>query len=196
MPEETQDARDEQSQQQQQGDLPNDLEGAHKLIQALQKRVGERDATIDELKGQQQSLSQRMAEIEQGRQKQLEEQGNYKSLAEERAAQLAQLQPYQERATALEKIIRESNEARLRGIPENMRALVPTEYAPEKLQAWLNANEKLLTNPAPPQFGAGAGSATPQGQPQLTSEEMEMAKRFGLSEEDVLKAKNQRGNNG
>lgn len=137
---------------------PKDLDEAKRIIEALNKRVGERDTAIGQLKNQSATLNERLAAIERAQREKLEKEGDYRSIAEQRAAELAALAPVKERAEALEKVIRESNEARIGKLPEEARTLVPVDYAPEKLQAWLNANEGHLTKPPAPQFDAGAGS--------------------------------------
>ena len=118
----------------------------------------------------------------------LAEEGKYKELAETRAQELANLQPFQERAETLEKMIRTSNEARIEKVREDMRGLVPTDYAPEKLSGWLDANwERLLAQPAP-NIDAGAGGGSGQ-RVQLDSSEQELAKKMGMSPEEYTKFK-------
>ncbi|MBL8145107.1 MAG: hypothetical protein JNL34_01865 [Anaerolineae bacterium] len=153
--------RQNEQQGDQQGDgkyNPKDLDEARRIIDALNKRVGERETAINQLKAQNTSVSERLAAIERAQKEKLEKEGDYRSLADQRAAELAALAPIKERAEALEKVIRESNEARIGKLPEDARTLVPVDYSPEKLQAWLNANETRLTKPPAPKFDAGAGS--------------------------------------
>lgn len=90
-------------------------------------------------------------------QAQLAEQGRWKELAEAKAKEAAENAPYRERAEALDKIIRVSNEARAAKVPESLRGLIPTNYSPEELAAWFDANAATLTRPIAPQTDAGAG---------------------------------------
>lgn len=142
---------------------PASLEDAVKIIEALEKRLGERDSTIADLKKQHGSLAERLDAIDRANKKRLEEEGNWSEIAKQREAELAALSPYKERATALEQVIRESNEERIKRVPEDARPLIPLDYAPEKLQAWLNANEARLTKKPAPNYDAGAGGSGGNG---------------------------------
>lgn len=159
---------------------PTSLDEAMKIITALEKRVGEREEHISGLK-------QRVEAIEAASKRTLEQTGNWEQLAKERAAEVEALKQVADRAMALDKIIREGNEARMGRIPEAMRPLIPTDYAPEKLQAWLNANEARLTTPLPPRYDAGAGTPGGSRPSTLTPEQEALAKRFGLTAEEFAK---------
>ena len=120
-------------------------------------------------------------------QERLAEQGKWRELAESRASELSDLQPYKDRADTLETMIRESNKSRIETIPEDMRALVPTDYAPEKLAGWLDANMSRLTKPIAPKLDGGAsGSGSTIS---LTDEEKQVARASGMSLEDYAKYK-------
>lgn len=174
---------------------PSTLEDAQRIIEALTKRVAERDASIDEMKRTSTSLSQRLNDIENATKKRLEEEGNWAELARQRAAELEALKPYQERAQALESVIRASNEERVARVPEDMRALIPTDYPPEKLQAWLNANERRLSKAPAPQYDAGVGAAGGTGAAggvKVTDEdrvaaEIARSQGFDIKAEDIAK---------
>lgn len=188
------DAGDQQLQSGQQGEgqspngkyTPATIEDAAKIIEELTKRLGERDSDLEKYK---RDLSTYTA----AQRKQLEEQGNHKALADQYAAEVARLKPIEERATALEAIIRESNESRIKNVPEQMRGLIPSDYPPEKLQRWLNANEAQLAKQPAPNYDAGAGLGSGGGNsgstPKLTADELDVAKRMGMSAEDYAKAK-------
>ncbi len=167
---------------------PQSLDDALKIIEALSKRVSESKEAAKKRGEEARSLSERLTAIETARQRQLEEQGNFAEIAKQRAAEIEALKPAAERALALERIIRESNEARMARIPEQMRGMVPTDYAPERLQEWLSKNEALLTKPPAPDFGAGAGGSGGARTVALTEEQRQAAKRFGMTEEQYAKA--------
>lgn len=114
-------------------------------------------------------------------QQQLVEQGNWKKLAEDRAAELAKLQPYQEQASNLLKIISANNAQMIQQIPEHMRGIVPP-LSEDALNAWLVKNLPLLQRKPAPDLNAGEGSGG-SGQQPLTEEEKQMAARFGLTPE-------------
>lgn len=163
---------------------PTDLESAQKIIAALEKRLAERDGTIS-------GLNDRLTAIEQANKAKLEQEGNFKELAAQRAAEIEALKPSAARAAELDKLIRDLNEARIKQVPETMRSIVPTDYPPEKLQAWLVANEPLLKSVPPPDFDAGKGTSG-QGKSTataLSAEELAMAKLVGVPPEDFAKQK-------
>jgi hypothetical protein len=87
-------------------------------------------------------------------------------------------------------VIRESNERRIEEIPEGMRPLIPTDYAPEKLQTWLNENQSLLTKPTAPDSNAGAGRGGGRSTQSNIDPDLERRMRqFGLSAEDINKVR-------
>lgn len=167
---------------------PADLEGAQKIIKALEKRLEERDGTIS-------SLNDRLTAIEKANRDKLEQDGNFKELASQRAAEVEKLRPSAERAEALDKVIRDINEARIKALPETVRALVPTDYAPEKLMNWLTANESLLKAAPQPEFdmGAGGGKSKASSTPELTAEEIEFAKAVGMPLDRYAELKKKKG---
>lgn len=169
---------------------PSTLEDALKIISALSKRVEEREADANKYKSERDSLTA-------AQRKQLEEDGKFRTIAEQQAIDLARLKPIEERAQALEKIIRESNEARVKNVPDAMKALIPTDYPPEKLQSWLNANEALLVKPPAPDYDAGKGSGGSGGNPlpKLTDDERTLLKAAGggMTEKEYAEMKQQRG---
>lgn len=120
-------------------------------------------------------------------QQRLAEQGNFKELAEQRAADIAALTPYKEQAEMYEKTIRESNSSRIATLREDMRALIPAELSPLALSKWLDTALPKLTMPTPPNLDAGAGSGG-GATPRLTEEQKQMAARFGMSEAQYIEA--------
>lgn len=149
-------------------DLPT---GAQEYIRQLRAEAADRRKALEK-------AEREAAQREQAR---LAEEGRWKELAEQRERDLAKVQPYQERAAALESMIIASNKTRMERIPEDMRALVPTEYPPERLAGWLDANfDRLLKRPAP-DVDAGAGAGAGNGLPRLSQEQIEMARMMGVS---------------
>lgn len=122
-------------------------------------------------------------------QAQLVEQGNWKKLAEDRAAELAKLTPYQQRAEALEKIINDNNAEMIKQIPEADRDIVPT-LSPDALNAWLvKALPRLARKPAP-ETDAGAGQGgSGSSATTLTDDEKQMAAAMGITLEAFAKQK-------
>jgi len=145
---------------------------------------------IRELREENATRRQEVRRQQEAEQAKLAEAGNFKALAEQHAARVAALEPFQERAEALEKMIRTENTARINQIPEAMRGLVPTDYPPEKLAAWLTANMAKLARTPAPDLDAGAAGSSGRAAVALTAEEQALAAQFGLKPEDYAKAKN------
>lgn len=106
-------------------------------------------------------MRNRAKEIEQEarkrEQERLAQEGKWRELAETRQKQLDELNPYRERAESLESMIRQSNETRVEMIPDEWKSVVPTDYSPERLSAWLDANLERLRTPKAPNLDGGAG---------------------------------------
>ena len=142
----------------------------------------------DEAAARRVALKKHEEESRQREQQRLAEQGQWRELAESRAKELNDLQPYRERAESLESMLRDSNKRRIEQIPEDMRALVPTEYTPEKLASWLDANISRLTKPIAPRLDGGATGGS-GNTVTLTDEEKQVARATGMSLEDYAKYK-------
>lgn len=170
---------------------PETVDDAKKIIEALEKRLGERDATIESLKGDLGKYGERLQAIEDGSKKKLEEEGNWKALAEKRHAEVETLKLSAERATALEAVIRQNNEAAIARIPETRRGLIPMDYAPEKLQSWLANNTSLLMREAAPDFNAGDGSGSERPPSKLTDAERNAGSLLGVKPETLAALKEQ-----
>jgi hypothetical protein len=196
MPDEALNAGDQQNDQQGEGkSLPTTVEGWQKYGEALQKRLKEREEKIDLLSKTNSSLDERIKAIETAQREKLEKDGDFRSLAEQRAADIEKYKPLAERASALEAIIRESNEARIKAVPDAMKALIPSDYPPERLQAWLNANASLLTKEPAPNYDAGAGGNGGSGSQsvKLTDVQKEYAKAAGMTEKEYAEYLAKRG---
>ena len=141
----------------------------------------------EEAKGHREAKEKQERESTQREQARLAEEGKWKELAEARERDLAKYQPYEQRATALEKIINDSNAKRIAQIPEQLRPLVP-QLPPEQLASYLDTNWALLMRKPAPDTDAGAGMG---GSPvsALTPEELAMAKRMNLTPEKFAAAK-------
>jgi len=121
--------------------------------------------------------------------KQLEEQQKWRELAESRQQELEELSGYKGRYEDMLDNIKTSNERRIESIPQDMRTLVP-DLEPISLAQWLDANTALLKRPGAPDLNASAGNNDrPGGQEPLTQEELEIARKLGVSEEEYIKRK-------
>jgi hypothetical protein len=123
-------------------------------------------------------------------QQQLVEQGNWKKLAEDRAAELAKLTPYQQKAEELEKIINDNNTQMINQIPEADRAEVLPPLPPAALNAWLVKNLKRLTRKTAPETDAGAGmGGSGDKNAVLTDDEKAMARAMNITEKAFAEQK-------
>lgn len=110
--------------------------------------VSERNKALDDLKKLQQQL-------EKQEKAKLEEQGNFKKLAEDAQTALSAASPVVEKYRALEAKAKERNEARIKALPEHARKLVPPTSDPLELQAWLDDAEPVFKLPNPADTDAG-----------------------------------------
>jgi hypothetical protein len=167
---------------------PQSLEDAMKIIGALEKRVGEREATNTTLEG-------RLAALEAAQKKKLEDEGNYKALLDQASSEAAALKPYQARAAALEDVIRKGNETLIQRIPETSRAMaaeLADKLSPEAMRDWLDKFSPQLVKPPPPNFEAGAGSGSGSSgsrEIELTADEKVLAVATGMTPEQYATAK-------
>lgn len=98
--------------------------------------------------------AQRAAVAKAAEEKRLQEQGEFKTLAEQRAAEIEALKAQAAKAEALEGRIKAANDARITKVPDAMRTLIP-DYDAVRLSEWLDANLDKLTKPSAPDFDAG-----------------------------------------
>jgi chromosome segregation ATPase len=163
-------------------------EWAQQRFTQLEQRLADVNNESAERRHRLKEMETQVKELSAAQQKRLAEQGNFEELARQRAAEVETLKPYEERAKALESVIRASNDARVAQVREDLRALVPADYSPEKLALWLDANWSRLTVKAAPDLDAGAGTANGRAI-RLTDAERAQAKRSGLTEEEFASAK-------
>jgi len=123
---------------------------------------------LDEVLKANKDLQVKLEQVEKERQEQLEaqlkEQGRYKELAEQRAKELAELKPKAETVDTYEATLISVFNTQLAEIPENMRGLIPD-------------------------IGAGKQGGSAPETLELTPEELETAKQFGMSPEEYAKYK-------
>ncbi len=164
--------------------LPADIQAYIKELRDEAKNYRESKTT----------LQQQLDTTKAAQQAELAKQGNFETLARQHEAEVARLKPVEQRAAALEQVIRTSNEARIKGIPDNKKNLVQPlvdVLPPEKLQEYLNANPDLFVKEPAANYdaGAGAGSGGNPNAIKLDADEVAMAKRMGVTPEDYMKVK-------
>jgi len=121
----------------------------------------------------------------------LKEQGDYKKLYETQEADLARAKAGAAKADSLETTLKTVLDAQVAEIPEARRSLIPEELTTQQKLDWIAKNRAVLLAPVPPDLGAGrfGGGRPPEKHPELTPEEKEVARKFGMSEEDYAKHK-------
>jgi phage antirepressor YoqD-like protein len=148
---------------------------------------------LDEVLKANKDLQAKLEQVEKERQEQLEEQlkeqGRYKELAEQRAKELAELKPKAETVDTYEATLISVFNTQLAEIPENMRGLIPDELNTQQKLNWLSKNKALLLKPRPLDIGAGKQGGSAPETLDLTPEELETAKRFGMAPEEYAKYK-------
>lgn len=154
-------------------------EGVQKYIKSLRAEAAEKRKAMQTL----------AAEASKREQERLQAEGKWKELAEARERELMGLKPYEERASTLETILKQQNATRIANIPEDMRTIIPVDYAPEKLSTWLDANYAKLTRPIAPNIDAGAGGTGGMPPVRLTEEELRIAKMAKMTPEEYAKFK-------
>lgn len=120
----------------------------------------------------------------------------WKTLAEKRAAQLAELEKVREQADAIEAAFTAGLEARLKAIPEDKRKRLvePVRKTMSALEfaQWLDANEGDLKAQRPPNLDAGASGGSSKLAVQLSADELTMAQAMGLTPDVYAKRKAER----
>lgn len=138
-------------------DSPGEYDDPAKYIEALEKRLAERDAKLQK---QREALSE-LETLREARKKQLEEQGNYKALHESAQSKLAELEPIAQSYEQLINEIRDANEARIKSLPAEQQGLVKAlseKLSPPELRKWLdNAEGTIIGKRKAPDTGAGRG---------------------------------------
>lgn len=121
----------------------------------------------------------------------LEKQGEWQQIAENEKKRATDLEAKAQRADVLEQGYVEQNKLRIERVPEANRSLIPMDYQPERLSAYLTANwDRLVGKPAP-DIDAGAGGAGGAGaSATMTDDEKRTAKASGMTEAEWVAAKN------
>lgn len=148
---------------------------------------------LNEEIGKRKGLEERLALLEQASKeaevKRLKEAEDYKRLYETAEKELAEVKPRAAIAEESEKTLRSVLEAQVAELPENMRGLIPDELTTQQKLQWLSKNKALLLKPKPVDIGAGKqGGSAPTGA-ELSADELELARQFGMKPEDYAKYK-------
>lgn len=149
---------------------------------------------LDEVLESNRKLAERLEAVEKERaeqlEKQLQEQGKYKELAEQRAQEVANLQPKAKLVDEYEETLKSVLAAEVATLPEEYQDVVPEGLSTKSKIDWLAKNKSKFMKAEPFDIGAGKrGVQKSDKSEQLTAEELEYCKSFGVSPEDYIKSK-------
>lgn len=119
--------------------------------------------------------------------KQLEEDGKWKDLYEASGKKIAELQPIADRVEEQEETLKDVLDASVEQIPEDLRGLVPEKLNTKDKLDWISANSALLHKSKPFDIGAGKLGGTNNKGIDLNSEQKDLAKAAGMTEEEYVK---------
>ena len=143
----------------------------------------------EKLRVAEERLAAIVAEQKTETEKRLVEQSKFQELAETRGKELVKAQDEAAKVTAYEKTLTEVLAAQIESLPEDKRALVPDELTTQQRLAWIAKNAAILKAPAAFDIGAGRQGGGEGNKVNLTPEELQVAKSFGMTPEDYQKFK-------
>lgn len=129
--------------------------------------------------------AERKAEIE----KRLAEQNQWKELAEKRGAELTEAQQKASQVAEYEKTLTELLEKEIAELPQDKRGLVPAYGTTRQRLEWISTNRAIIAAPKPFDIGAGRQGGGETQKLELTPEEIQTAKAFGMTPEEYAKYK-------
>ena len=147
------------------------------------------DEVNNQLREIQKQLKKEQKEKATAVEKQLEEQGKYKELYEDRGTQLAEAQQKAERVDSLDETVKALLKAQIDSLPELAQKLVPSEMSDQQQLNWIAEKRSLLSKPSAPDIGAHTLGGENGSTAELTADEKEAAKKMGVSEKDYVKQK-------
>jgi phage I-like protein len=147
---------------------------------------------LNEMAEKNRQLQERLDATEKERQdqleKQLQEQGKWKELAETRAQELATLKPKADQLDSYETTLKKVLDAEIATLPEEYQDVIPESLSTQAKLDWLAKNKSKFMRAEPFDIGAGKRGSKPDGKaPELSPQEKEMARQYGVSEEDYAK---------
>jgi phage I-like protein len=148
---------------------------------------------LDEVIAQRDAATKKAEALEKAQQdaekKRLEEANQYKELYEKTQAELTSLKPKAEQVDDYEKTLSDVLAEQVAELPEEFRDVIPDGLSTKQKLDWLAKNKSKFMKADPFDIGAGKRGTKPDKKFELTAEEKELAKRFGMSEEDYAKNK-------
>lgn len=134
-------------------------DGLESLPESWQARIKDLRKDVEQNRIRRKELEEAQATAEAKRledeQKKLEEQGQWRLLAEQRQAEIDALRTKAALADDFLKDIQERNTARVAKLPESAQKLMPQGLEPRALSQWLDVAEETFAKPLPADLDAG-----------------------------------------
>lgn len=160
-------------------------------IQGEQKENMVPQSRLNEMAEKNRLLQERLNATEKERQEQLEkqlaEQGKWKEIAEQRANELAGMKPKADLVDEYETVLKEQLAAEIETLPDDFKDVIPDGLSTKDQLRWLAKNKSKFLKAEPFDIGAGKTGVKPTKKVELTPEQKEMARQYGVSEEDYAK---------
>jgi hypothetical protein len=148
---------------------------------------------LDEEIQKRKDLEKRLAAQEKAGQeaetKRLKEAEDYKALYEKTAAELSDAKPKAEKLEAYETTLKETLASAVEEIPADRRGLIPDELSTEAQLRWISRNRALLSKSPTFDIGAGKKGGGAQKSVELTQDELDVARNFGMNPDDYARYK-------
>ena len=148
--------------------------GLQEALKSERARRQEMEARLSAMEAEQAKREQLAAE-KRGEYEQL-----YKTTQQERDQLLEKLTGYEERETARRQRIEASNTERLKSLPENFRALVPSGLDPDSTAEQISRLENVLTQNTP--TGGLPPRPRPTAQDTIPEQCLREAERYGYAD--------------
>lgn len=123
----------------------------------------------------------------------LEKQKNYQKLYEKAQAEVTSLKPKAEQLAEMEKTLASMLKTEISSLPEQFQDIVPDGLSTQQKLDWLARNKAKFMKPESFDIGAGekGAKAKEQKKTELTAEEKQAARDFGMTEEEYAKHRDQ-----
>ena len=146
---------------------------------------------FDEVNTERQKLAEQLAILNEEKkaadEKRLEENNQYKEIAENRGKELVEAQSKASKVESYEKTLQDVLAAQVEGLPEDKRGLIPDELTTQQKLSWLAKNSAILKAPATFDIGAGRSGSGAPNSVTLTPEQLDTAKKFGMTADEYGK---------
>lgn len=170
---------------------PNQTQPAPDAVKPEEHMVPK--SRLDEVLKAKKEMEDRLLAIEKAQkeseEKRMIEQQKYQELAETRQKEIEALRPKAAIAEESEKTLTSVLTVQISEIPESLRQLVPDQLTTIQKLEWIAKNKAVLLKPKGPDLGGGRQGGSAPSTADLAPEEIETAKRYGMTPEEYAKYK-------